>query len=123
MFHKFYFEKLDVWQNSRKFSVRIYQITTGFPKEEKFGITSQLRRAAISISANIAEGMSRSGNKDKLRFLNIAYSSAIEVLNFLILCFDLEYLEIEKYESLRSKVELITNQIRALSKSIERQHL
>src|SRR5690625_6021740 len=83
MFDKFYFEKLNVWQNSRRFSVKVYHLTSGFPKEEKFGLTSQIRRAAISISGNIAEGMSRNTNKDKVRFLNIAFASAIETLNFL----------------------------------------
>ena len=119
MFHKFYFEKLDVWQNSRKFSVGIYQLTTGFPNEEKFGLTSQIRRAAISISANIAEGMSRNTNKDKVRFLNIAFASAIETLNFLILSFDLELITNDQYKEMRLKLEKITNQIQALSNSLK----
>lgn len=117
--HQFYFEKLQVWQNARISVKNIYQATSDFPKDEKYGVTSQLRRAAMSIAANIAEGMSRSTDKDKLKFLNQAYSSAIEVINFLILSFDLEYLSIVVYEFLREEIEKVTNQIQALSRKIE----
>ena len=79
----FYFEKLDVWQDARAFVKNIYDITSDFPAEEKFGLVSQLRRASISIPANIAEGMSRGTEKDKARFINQAFSSAIEVINML----------------------------------------
>lgn len=116
--HKFYFEKLSVWQNARTLVKDMYIVTADFPKEEQFGVVSQLRRATMSIAANIAEGMSRSGDKDKLRFLNQAYSSAIEVINFLILSLDLEFLKEENYNNLRSRIEHITNQLQALSKKI-----
>jgi len=64
---KFYFEKLDVWQNSREFVKQIYEVTKFFPEEEKYGLTSQIRRASLSISANISEGTSRNTEKDKAR--------------------------------------------------------
>ena len=116
--HQFYFEKLDVWQNARILVKDIYVTTSKFPKEEMFGVTSQIRRASMSISANIAEGMSRSTNKDKARFLNLAYSSAMEVINFLILSLDLGYLNEIDYIKLREPLEKITNQLQALSRKI-----
>ena len=118
--HKYYFEKLTVWQNARILVKRIYYLTESFPVRERFGITDQTRRAALSISANIAEGMSRRTNKDKSRFINQAYSSGIEVLNFLILSVDLDYLKEEEYLNLREKIELITNQLGALTERLEK---
>jgi four helix bundle protein len=70
--YKFYFEKLEVWQNARQFVKDIYKVTEAFPKEEQFGITNQIRRASLSITANISEGFSRQSNKEKSRFINIA---------------------------------------------------
>ena len=72
--YKYSFEKLNVWQNARKFVMEVYQITDKFPKHEKFGLIDQIRRAAVSIPANIAEGTSRLSNKDQAHFTNIAYS-------------------------------------------------
>ena len=119
---KYYFEKLDVWQNSRLFIKEIYQETLSFPTTEQYGLTSQLRRASLSISANIAEGLARSTQKDKARFINLSFSSAIEVLNFLILSTDLGYLKKDTYLKLREMIEKITNQLNsfynALKKSI-----
>ena len=105
------FEKLEVWQESRSFVKEIYTQTATFPGEEKFGITSQIRRASFSISANIAEGISRKTNADKARFINQAYSSSIEVLNFLIISHELTWIETEKYIELRKKIESITNKL------------
>lgn len=116
--HQFYFEKLDVWQNARVLVKNIYIATAKYPSNEMFGITSQIRRATMSISANIAEGMSRSTNKDKARFLNLSYSSAMEVINFLILSLDLGYLDEENYVGLREQLEKVTNQLQALSRKI-----
>lgn len=116
--YQFYFEKLDVWQNSRILVKDVYLKTADYPADEKFGITSQIRRATMSISANIAEGMSRNTDKDKARFLNQSYSSAMEVINFLILSIDLEYLKEGDYINLREQLEKITNQLQALSRKI-----
>ena len=112
------FEKLNVWQNSRELTKQIYIATKTFPADEKYGIVSQMRRSAISISSNIAEGSSRSTAKDQAHFYTIAYSSAIELLNQLILSLDLEFLLLEQYQSLRISLEQITNQINALQKSL-----
>jgi four helix bundle protein len=110
----FYFEKLDVWQKARVFVKNIYELTAEFPTEEKYGVISQLRRASLSITANIAEGMSRNTEKDKARFINLAFSSAIEVINFLFLTQDLGFLTEEKYFKLREQIEEITNKLNSL---------
>ena len=116
--YQFYFEKLDVWQNARIFVKDIYVITADYPADEKFGVIIQIRRAAMSVSANIAEGMSRNTNKDKARFLNLSYSSAMEVINFLVLSIDLGYLKENDYINLRDQLEKITNQLQALSRKV-----
>lgn len=114
------FEKLEVWQNARILVKEIYNVTKNFPEEEKFGMTNQIRRAATSITANIAEGTSRGTQKDKLRFINISYSTSIEVINFLILSLDLEFISENQYIELREKTEKVTNQLNALYKSLNK---
>jgi len=116
--HQYGFEKLNVWQNSRELTKSIYLLTKSFPQDEKFGIVSQMRRCAISISSNIAEGSSRKTAKDQARFYTIAFSSTIELLNQLILSLDLEYIQDEQYSLLRLNIEQITNQINALQKAL-----
>jgi len=116
----YYFEKLEVWKEARIFVKEIYLVTRSFPDEEKYGITSQLRRASLSICANIAEGSSRQTEKDKARFMNQAFSSAIETVNFLILSNDLEFLCDEQYIALREKIEKITNQLNSLYNKYEK---
>jgi len=117
--HVYHFEKLEVWQNARKFSKEVYLATDSFPEKERFGITNQMRRASLSIAANIAEGMSRNSDRDKLRFINFSYSSAIEVLNFLIIGQDLDYLAKADYIRLREQAGLITNQLNALTRKLK----
>lgn len=87
------YKDLIVWQKAHKLVLNIYGITQNFPKEELFGLTSQIRRAAVSIPANIAEGFGRQGTKDKLRFYNISMASLNEVNYYLLLINDLEYAE------------------------------
>jgi len=86
------FEDLIVWQKSQILAVSVYKITKSFPKDEMFGMSSQLRRAASSISANIAEGFGRSTVGDKAHFYTMAYGSLLEVKNFLYLAQKLEYI-------------------------------
>jgi four helix bundle protein len=85
------FEDLIVWQRAHQWVLAVYRFTDSFPKKEQFGLTSQLRRAGISIAANIAEGFKRRGNPDKTRFYNIAQSSIEECRYYLILAKDLGY--------------------------------
>ncbi len=75
------FEKLEVWKESKKLTKIIYQITSHYPENEKFGLTSQLRRASISVCSNLAEGSARITPKDKAHFSTMAYSSLIESLS------------------------------------------
>lgn len=114
----FSFEKLEVWVESKDLTSYIYTITNKFPASEKFGLTSQIRRAAISICSNIAEGTSRITNKDKAHFLSISFSSTMEVLNQLILSYELKYVSEDEYLIRRKKIESITNKLNALRKHI-----
>lgn len=87
------FEELEVWQMAQTWAVSVYKITRKFPSDEKFGITSQIRRSVSSISANIAEGFGRKTQKDKLHFYTIAYGSTLETKNFLYLANKLDYMD------------------------------
>lgn len=85
------FEDLIVWQKAHQLTLSVYALTKRFPKEEIFGLSAQMRRAAVSIPSNIAEGFQRTGTKDKLKFFNIAQGSLEELRYQLILTRDLEY--------------------------------
>jgi len=87
------FETLHTWQKSQDLAVEVYSVLRTFPKEEEFGLKSQLRRAVASISANIAEGYGRSSIKDRSHFLSIAYGSLLETKNFIYLAERLEYID------------------------------
>ena len=113
----FSFEKLIAWQKARELAVEIYKITKLFPKEELFGITSQMRRCSVSVASNLAEGSGRNSMKDKARFTHIAFGWALELLNQLILSFDFEYIEEQKYIEIREKITEVTVLINGLYKS------
>jgi len=85
------FKELIVWQKAHQFVLGIYRFTKEFPADERFGLTSQIRRAAVSVPANIAEGFPKRGANDKVRFYNIAQGSLEEVHYYLILAKDLGY--------------------------------
>ena len=111
------FENLLVWQKSRVLAKEIYKLTATFPKEELFGITSQMRRCSISIPSNLAEGSSRRTNKDKARFTEIAFGSGLELLNQLIIALDLNYIEESKYLEIRIKLQEVTFLLDAFQKA------
>lgn len=92
------FTDLKVWQEAHKLALLIYKITEKFPKHEFFGLVSQVRRAAVSITSNIAEGFSRMTYKDKLKFYVMAHGSLTEIENQLILAKDLGYLGADEFE-------------------------
>ena len=92
MEYKFAFEKLEVWQLAKNLAVKIYKTTNSFPAGERYGIISQINRAVMSVTANIAEGSSRMGSKDKSRFYSIAYSSLMELVSHLIIAKELGFL-------------------------------
>ncbi len=113
----FSFEKLIAWQKARELASEIYKITKLFPKDEVFGLTSQMRRCAVSIASNLAEGSGRNSMKDKARFTEIAFGSALELLNQLILSFDFKFFEEQKYIEIREKITEVTVLINGLYKS------
>jgi len=112
------FEDLTAWQRSQDLAVSIYTLTKQFPAEEKFALTNQLRRAASSISANIAEGFGRRGIKEKIQFYAIAYGSLLEVKNFMYLSHRLNYLDDELKRDCLLEITTCQKLINALIKSI-----
>lgn len=116
--HVYYFEKLDVWQNAKGLALSVYKITEAFPSSEKFALADQLRRATVSVSANIAEGSTREHLKDHRRFMNIAYGSSIEVLNHILIAKELNYIAEQTVLEIREQIAHITNQLQALNKSV-----
>ncbi|MGB0981853.1 MAG: four helix bundle protein [Winogradskyella sp.] len=103
--HKF--KDLEIWKKSRLFCSSIYKVTSEFPQSEKFGLTSQLRRASVSIPSNIAEGSSRQSNKDFSRFLRITLGSAYEIETQLLIAFDLKFIEKDVLNQLLNELETI----------------
>ena len=114
----FSFEKLDVWKLSRVFQKDIYKTTKSFPKDEEEGLREQIRRAAISVSSNIAEGSAKFSRKDFARYIQISFGSLMETLNQLYAALDLEYIEDEKFNSLKQQVHQISMKLSALKRSI-----
>lgn len=115
--YKFSFEKLEVWQSSISFAKLVYEITNKFPVEEKFGLTSQIKRAAISISSNIAEGSAKKSLRDQARYTEIAFASLLEVLNQFILAFELSFITESDLSIIRSEMESLSRQINAFKNS------
>lgn len=111
------FEKLVVWQESVSLVKDIYRITKEFPSEEKFGLISQLRRATVSISSNLAEGTSRKTSKDKAHFTTISYSSAMEVLNQFIISKELDFISENEIILEGRKIEKPANMLNSLRNS------
>ena len=117
MSYKIYsFEKLDVYQAARKFKVDIKKMSSLFPKEERFDLISQMNRASASISANLAEGSGRSSNFDQAHFTNISYASGLETIDHLNTALDMEYINREKYTTLRVDLDTILRKLNALYK-------
>ena len=111
------FEDLVVWQKAHQLVIKIYKLSKTYPKHEMFGLTSQLRRAAISVPANIAEGFKRVTLPDKLRFYNIAQSSLEEVRYYFILSRDLKY---AKTIELTEDLEEVSRLLEAFMKSMKK---
>ncbi len=113
------FEDLTVWQKSHELVLEIYKITKDFPKEEKFGLVSQMRRAAISVAANIVEGFKRRGRKDKVNFYNISQSSLTELQYYLILVRDLKYLDFDYLDKIKFIIDEVGKMLNGLISSID----
>ena len=109
------FQDLIVWQKAHQFVLSVYSLTSDFPKHEIYGLTSQFRRASISIPANIAEGFKKRGNADKARFLNIAQGSLEECRYYLILTEDLHYGDTT---NVNNKIEEVSKLLHAYRKAL-----
>ena len=114
----FRFEKLTVWQSSRRLAGEIYTVTKSFPKDELFGLTGQLRRAAVSVSANIAEGSGRNSDPDFAHFLELSYGSAMEVASLLFIAADVGYITLESRDTLLGLTSEVTAQLHALNQTL-----
>ena len=112
-------KKLMVWQKGIEMVARIYSITESFPKKEEFGLVTQLRRAAVSVPSNIAEGLTRKSKADKLRFLNISQSSLSEIDTHLEISKRLNYLRDGQFESIETELVEIQKLLGGLIRSIE----
>ncbi len=120
MRYKFAFEKLDVWQLVKNIPIKVYETTNSFPSSEKYGIISQINRAVLSVPANISEGSSRMGSKNKSRFYSIAYSSLMELISHLIIAKELGFLSEERYYEIKDQIYEVSNKLNALYKSEKR---
>lgn len=117
MHHQFSFEKLAVWQEAKELTKEIYEVTRTFPSEEKFGLIQQIRRAATSVCANIAEGSCRASAKDQAHFTTVAFGSLIELLNHLIIAKEIGILSTEKLSALRNTIQPLSVKLSNLKKS------
>ncbi len=115
----FSFENILAWQKAHEFVLLVYVVSRQFPEDEKYGLTSQFRRAAVSIEANIAEGYKKLSKLDKLRFLNIAQGSLEECRDYIILSRDLDYIKGEQFLSLVRAIELTSKLLNGYCKGIK----
>jgi len=116
------FRDLIVWQKSHQLVLNIYRITSKFPKEETYSLTSQIRRASVSVPANIAEGFIKKTLANKLNFISHSEGSLEEVRYYLILAKDLEYITLEEYINIETMCEEVSKLINGYSKSIKNYH-
>lgn len=116
--NKFRFENLQVWQDARNFVNHIYSVTKKFPADERFGLIDQLRRAAVSIALNIAEGSDRKSDVEFRRYLRMSITSTEEVVTALFIALDLKYLNQSEFNLLYEESHMIVAKLNALIKKI-----
>lgn len=116
------YKDLKVWQKSYQVCLEIYKITKDFPKQETYGLTSQIRRAAVSVPSNITEGYGRKTTPDYLRSLYIAYGSNCELETQVLLSGDLEYMNPKKRMEIKEAIGEVERMLKALIKSLEKKH-
>ena len=121
MEYKYSFEKLEVWNDTRNLVKMIYLQTDNFPEKERFGLSSQMQRAAVSIVSNITEGVSRSSVKEKIRFVELAYGSLMELYCQLYVSVDLDYLTPDMFTLIKAEIDKIANKANALKRSFIKQ--
>jgi len=110
------FTDLNVWKEGHKLVIEVYQLTKKFPREEIFGLTNQIRRAAVSITSNIAEGFSRSSHKDKVHFYQISLGSTTEVENQIIISRDVGYVSEETFHKIQERLIVVNKLCNGLIK-------
>lgn len=118
---KFSFENLEVYGKARSLVSDVYRIQKNFPKEEIYGLGDQMRRAAVSITANLAEGSGRQSTKEKIHFIEISYGSLMEVFCELQTACDLGYITDEQFNTLRPRFTDIAKMLSGLRNSLEKQ--
>ena len=109
--NKYSYKTLKVYQNAKSFVIEVYRLLQGFPVEERYALCDQVRRAAVSVTSNIAEGVSRISNKEKVHFLEIAYASLKEVDSQMDISVDLGYITTDQYKELEKQVNEIGRQL------------
>lgn len=114
------FRNLEVWKRSHQLTLEVYRQTKAFPSDERFGLTSQLRRAAVSIESNLAEGCGRGSDQDFARFVQVALGSATEVDCQLLIAHDLGYLPATTYDHAYSDLQRIKKMLNALLKTLRK---
>ncbi len=113
------FRTLTTWQKAYELALEVYKITKDYPKHELFGLISQMRRASISVVANIAEGYERQYRKEYIQFLMIAKGSLGEVETYLLFSKDLEYISKEKYKAIEDKRQEVAKLLKGLIRSLQ----
>ena len=116
------YKELKVWQKSYQLCLEIYRITKDFPKVEQYGLSSQIRRAVISVPSNIAEGYGRKTTPDYLRSLYIAYGSCCELETQILLSGDLDYINDDDLKEILEKIGEVERMLKALIRSLENKH-
>ena len=116
----FRFEKLDVWQRSIDFAAVVYEATRKFPADERFGLTNQMRRAAVSVSSNIAEGSGRVSDIDYARFVEIAYASLMEVVSQAALANRQKFMTLDSYKAIYREAEELARMLSGLRATLLR---
>jgi four helix bundle protein len=114
------YKELKVWQKAYALCLVIYQMTKNYPSEEKYGLSSQIRRAAVSVPSNIAEGYGRKSIKEYTQFLYVAYGSICEIDTQLLLTRDLKYIGEKFYSEIRLQLSEVERMLKALIKSLEK---
>ncbi len=117
------YKELKVWQKSYDLCLMIYRITAQFPKEERYGLTSQIRRSVVSIASNIAEGYGRKTTLDYIRMLYISYGSVCELETQILLAGDLDFIEKGELSTTKKDIAEIERMLKALIKSLENKSL
>ena len=118
------FKEIVAWQKAHAFVIKVYQACALFPAHERYGLCSQFERAAVSIAANIVEGYRKDGIADKLRFLNISQGSLEECRYYILLSYDLSYIDSDRYNNMNQSIEEVSRLLNAYYRGIkERNYL